>query len=841
MNDKIELFISYSHKDEELRDQLDTSLASLKWKGIVSTWHDRQIPAGSEWSGDIDKNLKKADIILLLISPDFIASKYCYEIELQEAMNRHKKGEAIVIPIILRPAEWTDMSFGMLQAFPKDAKPVTTWPNRDAAFKNIAAGIRKVVKELHKKRQELAEQKEANKSRYKQKVEELLLRTGGEIGIVERRTLDELREELKLTLQEALKIESEAFLPIEEYRKNILLYEDTLRDLLENGESYPFSEKIRKSLEGRQQDKGIMPVDAERAKFKVLEEFNIEPIQDQSTDFELVKSKVATDVATEIKINNVDGSGTKLDETDIPVEPTATETKIADEISSVRAELVGERDKEVTVNGSFSVNERIKNFGLKFFSNPKKLTVLVFGGVLLGVYGVLAVFLRDVSLDKEIKQKFSSELLDRLSLDGNRLLKDFDGPVNVNPEEKIHTQNKKLANREICNGKSYTVAVPVPTSGKEPGKAAEMLRGFAQAQNKINEECAIRGGGLRLLIVDDADDPEVGRRISEEILKLNNILAVVGHWTSNVSLEAAKVYKDELVLITPISILDDLEGYDYVFRMNPASKRGAEKLSQYLSDNGYIKTSVVYASENDYANELTINFRNEFEKHGEVIQEISFDSLVKDDDSVQSNVTDPFLQDVNGAAKALVLFPSIRATSKAIKLLEYIDDNDLSGDISVVGDMANLYTPDALKQKAALDMVLAIPWHFDSDPSGFACEAYNFWNKKIVNHATAMSYFGLIAVAEAIKETNSSIPFFNSPSRSSIYMALKSGTEVDYSDSKALKFEQNGVSNLELQLVKVQDTSLNPERASTSGANVDFDFVPIHSDDSEIPQKNCPI
>jgi tetratricopeptide (TPR) repeat protein len=144
----IEVFYSYSHKDEKLRDRLETHLARLQRQGVITGWHDRKIGAGSEWKGAIDQRINTARVILLLISPDFIASDYCYNIEMRQAMQRHEAGEAKVIPIYLRPCDWEGTPFGKLQALPTDAKPVTRWKNRDEAFAIIAHGIRAMVEQL---------------------------------------------------------------------------------------------------------------------------------------------------------------------------------------------------------------------------------------------------------------------------------------------------------------------------------------------------------------------------------------------------------------------------------------------------------------------------------------------------------------------------------------------------------------------------------------------------------------------------------------------------------------------------------------------------------------------
>lgn len=144
----VEVFFSYSHKDEDLRDELETHLAMLKREGTIKSWHDREISAGREWAGEIDQNLNSAHLILLLISANFLASEYCYDIEMKQAMKRHEAGEARVVPIILKPVDWNSAPFGKLQALPKNAKPVTTWADRDEAFLNITQGIRKTVQEL---------------------------------------------------------------------------------------------------------------------------------------------------------------------------------------------------------------------------------------------------------------------------------------------------------------------------------------------------------------------------------------------------------------------------------------------------------------------------------------------------------------------------------------------------------------------------------------------------------------------------------------------------------------------------------------------------------------------
>lgn len=150
----IEVFFSYSRRDEDLMKELVKHLSILKRQGVTRDWHDRQIGGGREWAGEIDRHLNSAQVILLLISSDFLASDYCYDIEMKRAMERHEAREARVVPIILRPVDWKGSPFSKLQGFPKDGKPVTSWTSRDEAFVDIARGIRALVEELNGAKEE---------------------------------------------------------------------------------------------------------------------------------------------------------------------------------------------------------------------------------------------------------------------------------------------------------------------------------------------------------------------------------------------------------------------------------------------------------------------------------------------------------------------------------------------------------------------------------------------------------------------------------------------------------------------------------------------------------------
>lgn len=142
------VFISYSHEDECFRQALEAHLSVLVRLNFLDIWHDRKISPGDVWAGAVDENLKRADIILLLISPDFVASDYCWDVELKEAIQRHTLGEATVVPVFVRPTVgWEETAIGKLQGLPIDAKPISAFTNRDEAYAQVAEGLRTILRE----------------------------------------------------------------------------------------------------------------------------------------------------------------------------------------------------------------------------------------------------------------------------------------------------------------------------------------------------------------------------------------------------------------------------------------------------------------------------------------------------------------------------------------------------------------------------------------------------------------------------------------------------------------------------------------------------------------------
>lgn len=147
----LNVFISYSHKDEAFKDSLVEHMAGLKRSGQIDEWHDRKIIAGQDWSNEISENLESSSLILFLISSSFMDSDYCMNIEAKTALQMHRDGRAQLIPIVVRSVEWSDSELSKLQALPKDAAAITSWSDQDKAWVNVIKGIKSHIEAFEPK------------------------------------------------------------------------------------------------------------------------------------------------------------------------------------------------------------------------------------------------------------------------------------------------------------------------------------------------------------------------------------------------------------------------------------------------------------------------------------------------------------------------------------------------------------------------------------------------------------------------------------------------------------------------------------------------------------------
>ncbi len=144
-NGKKNVFLSYAKADEALQKRLRVHLSPLRRNNHINDWSEEEILPGAEMGEAVKQRLHNADIILLLVSPDFIASDKIWETDVKIAMERHEKSEAVVVPIILKPCQWKEMPFGNLQPLPTNGLPASDWGDSEQAFFNVAEGIKKLL------------------------------------------------------------------------------------------------------------------------------------------------------------------------------------------------------------------------------------------------------------------------------------------------------------------------------------------------------------------------------------------------------------------------------------------------------------------------------------------------------------------------------------------------------------------------------------------------------------------------------------------------------------------------------------------------------------------------
>ena len=203
------IFFAYSHEDETMRNELEKHLSTLKRQNLIKSWHDRRIRPGDDWSKTIDQNLNTADVILLLISHNFLASDYCYDVEMQRAMERHRQGEARVIPVILQPCDWEEAPFGTLQATPTDGKPIAKFANPNDGFLDVVRAVKQAI----------ASEDQSNRVQSGKAIQQL---TTGNVRVVSPVRSSNLSIKKEFTEQDRDRFLEEAFSYIAKYFENSL-------------------------------------------------------------------------------------------------------------------------------------------------------------------------------------------------------------------------------------------------------------------------------------------------------------------------------------------------------------------------------------------------------------------------------------------------------------------------------------------------------------------------------------------------------------------------------------------------------------------------------------------
>jgi branched-chain amino acid transport system substrate-binding protein len=358
-----------------------------------------------------------------------------------------------------------------------------------------------------------------------------------------------------------------------------------------------------------------------------------------------------------------------------------------------------------------------------------------------------------------------------------------------------------LNNARIGNGQSYTLAVAVPTT-TSVDPAQEILRGVAQAQRQVNEAGGVNGVPIRILIVNDDNDPAVAAQVAQSLVQDGSVLGVVGHFGSETSIAAGEVYQQgSLVMVSPTSTSIRLSGFgDYVFRTVPSDRFTATTLSRYLVNTLQERSVAIYFNaDSDYSQSLKDELTTAlFSDGGQVVAEI--------------NVAEPGFNAFNSVnqvtqqgAEALILATNTATLDQALQVVQANQSRLplLGGD--------SLYNPRLLQQGGATaeDMVVTVPWILLANPNTpFVATSRQLWGGD-VNWRTAMAYDAVVTLAAGLAPN---------PSRSGLQATLSGAGFTTEGATGTIRFLPSGDRNQAMQLVQIA-----PGNRSGFG----YDFVPV--------------
>ncbi|MFB8789560.1 MAG: ABC transporter substrate-binding protein [Potamolinea sp.] len=364
------------------------------------------------------------------------------------------------------------------------------------------------------------------------------------------------------------------------------------------------------------------------------------------------------------------------------------------------------------------------------------------------------------------------------------------------PETLIYLNNARIGNQKF-----YTIAASVPL-GKEENPAKEILRGVAQAQTEINQKSGIKGIPLKVAIANDGDDKNIAQQVASNLVKNQDILGVVGNFSSDATLASGKVYENnQLVLISPTSTSVQLSGFSkYVFRTVPSDRFAAAALSRYMLNKlKKQKAAVFFNSDSNYSKSLKNEFTTAlFGDGGQVVSEFDYYSP-------NFNAGESFQQATKQGAEVLMLAPNSATLDKALQVVQ-ANNKRLQ---MLGGDSA--YNPKTLQvgQDGAVGIVLAVPWHILADPQAeFPKAANQLWGNE-VNWRTALAYDATKALIAGIERN---------PSREGVQQALSASDFSTVGAAGDIKFLPSGDRNRAVQLVTIK---------AGKRTSFGYEFVPV--------------
>ncbi len=365
------------------------------------------------------------------------------------------------------------------------------------------------------------------------------------------------------------------------------------------------------------------------------------------------------------------------------------------------------------------------------------------------------------------------------------------------PEALIYLNNARIGDRQ-----AHTIAVPAPI-GTELTTAQEILRGVAQAQNEVNQQGGINGVSLKVLLTNDNNDAATATSVAKSLVKNKNVLGVIGHFSSGVTLATAPIYQDAgLVAISPTSTSVAIsEIGNYIFRTVPSDRFTSKTISRYaLETLNKNKIAVIYNSQSAYSKSLRDTFTTDIVSDG--------GEVVTEADLSENNFNSAeILEKAQSQDAEILAFLNDSKTADKAYLIMQLNNNQLP---MLGGD--SLYKPQTLQNagEKALSLVLGVPWHILSNANAdFPDSSRQLWGGD-VNWRTAMAYDALWAIATGLK---------NQPTRRGLQETLSLSSFAFNGASGTVKFLVSGDRNAPVQLVTVE-----PGKRSTYG----YDFVPVN-------------
>ncbi|NBD33556.1 MAG: ABC transporter substrate-binding protein [Cyanobacteria bacterium] len=367
------------------------------------------------------------------------------------------------------------------------------------------------------------------------------------------------------------------------------------------------------------------------------------------------------------------------------------------------------------------------------------------------------------------------------------------------PETLIYLNNARIGEEQ-----AFEVAVTVPLGTDTQLFALELLRGYAQAQQEINQAGGVNGTPIKLTLVDEDDDPEIAEQVATELAQRNYILAVTGHWSSSTTLAVAPIYdNNELVLVNPVSTSTEISGIsNYVFRTIPSNFIVGATMANYALENLQVQQlAIFYDSNSGYSLSLRKELKTSLSTRG--------GSIVAEFDLSQPGfIAQQRLDDArNRGAEAIALIPAPETIDRALQVVTVNNQN-----LPLLGDIGNLYGIKTLQVgEDAVGMAIPIPWHIQQPGNqAFVAKSRELWGGD-VNWATVMAYDAMSAIAQALAQD---------PTRRGIQNTLSSNNFSAPGVVQPVQFLPSGDRDGQLIMVEVQPT--NPSRSGTG-----YDFVPL--------------